>query len=234
MSLAVVLASGGMDSCVTIAIAAQHHELALLHVNYGQRTQAKELSAFSLIASHYGIPHERRLVVSIEHLARIGGSSLTDAHLEIRNASGETTGIPNTYVPFRNANMLAIAVSWAEVLAAESLFIGAVEEDSSGYPDCRKEFYDAYQRVIETGTKYERPLRIVTPLIHMSKADIVRKGAELAAPFHLTWSCYRHEESACGLCESCVLRLRGFRQAGVEDPLMYDAFPPDELLTFRK
>jgi 7-cyano-7-deazaguanine synthase len=228
--LAIVLASGGMDSCVAVAIAARDYELALLHVNYGQRTQAREIRAFHDIADHYHVPSARRLVISIEHLARIGGSSLTDTHLEIANADGAAHGIPNTYVPFRNANMLSIAVSWAEVAGAEAIFIGAVEEDSSGYPDCRRVFYDAYQRVIETGTKNASPIVIHTPLIDLSKADIVRTGAELGAPLHLTWSCYRNEDHACGRCESCVLRLRGFARAGLADPLLYSDFPPPELL----
>lgn len=223
--IAVVLASGGMDSCVTIAMAAQDFELALLHVNYGQRTQERELRAFEDIAAHYAVPEEKRLVISIEHLARIGGSSLTDTSMEIGNARPDAEGIPNTYVPFRNANMLSIAVSWAEVLGAEALFVGAVEEDSSGYPDCRESFYDAYQRVIETGTKNERPLRIHTPLIHLSKAEIVRQGLALDAPLELSWSCYKNEQRACGVCESCALRLRGFRLAGAVDPIPYDEMP---------
>ena len=229
-AIAVVLASGGMDSCVTVAMAARDFDLALLHVNYGQRTQARELRAFEDIAAHYGVSDARRLVISIEHLARIGGSSLTDAELEIRDAEKEFHGIPNTYVPFRNANMLSIAVSWAEVLGAEALFVGAVEEDSSGYPDCRESFYEAYQRVIETGTKNERPLRIHTPLIHLSKAEIIRQGLALEAPLHLSWSCYKNEDRACGVCESCVLRLRGFKRAGIEDPISYERRPSPTLM----
>ncbi|MCZ7556732.1 MAG: 7-cyano-7-deazaguanine synthase QueC [Bacteroidia bacterium] len=220
--LAVVLASGGMDSCVTIAIAQQDYDTALLHVNYGQRTQARELRAFRDIAAHYRIPPERQLIISIEHLLRIGGSSLTDTELRVPDAEERQDGIPNTYVPFRNANMLSIAVSWAEVLGAEAIFVGAVEEDSSGYPDCREEFYQAYQRVIETGTRYERPLLIHTPLIHLRKSDIVRTGMQLGAPLELSWSCYRGEHRACGRCESCHLRLKGFREAGIEDPIAYE------------
>lgn len=219
-----------MDSCVTVAMAAREFELALLHVNYGQRTQERELRAFEDIATYYDVPAERRMVISIEHLARIGGSSLTDTHLEIRDAEKEAHGIPNTYVPFRNANMLSIAVSWAEVLGAEALFVGAVEEDSSGYPDCRESFYVAYQRVIETGTKYERPLHIHTPLIHLSKSEIILQGLKLEAPIHLSWSCYKNEDKACGVCESCVLRLRGFRHAGAEDPIPYERYPDEDLL----
>jgi 7-cyano-7-deazaguanine synthase len=230
--IAVVLASGGMDSCVTLAIAARDHRPALLHVNYGQRTETRELRAFRDIADHYGVPESMRMIVSIEHLARIGGSSLTDRRIAIVDAAPPTEGarIPATYVPFRNANLLGIAVSWAEVLGAEAVFIGAVEEDSSGYPDCRRVFYDAFQRVIDTGTRGERPLRVTTPLIAMSKADIVRAGQALGAPLRLTWSCYREEALACGRCESCVLRLRGFARAGVEDPIPYAARPGASLL----
>jgi len=220
--IAVVLVSGGMDSCVSLAIAMRDFTPALLHVNYGQRTQERELRAFHEIADFYAIPDAHRLIISIEHLARIGGSSLTDRTLDIRDADFAPVGIPNTYVPFRNANMMSIAVSWAEVLGAEALFVGAVEADSSGYPDCRKTFYKAFQSVIETGTKYERPLRIHTPLIDCSKTDIVRIGTKLGAPLHLSWSCYKNEGKACGVCESCALRLRGFRLANVTDPIDYE------------
>jgi 7-cyano-7-deazaguanine synthase len=228
--LAVVLVSGGMDSCVTAAMAAEHHELAFLHVSYGQLTQERELRAFREIAEHYGIPESRRLVISIEHLAKIGGSSLTDTSMQIPDAKQERVGIPNTYVPFRNANMLSIAVSWAEVIAADAIYIGAVEEDSSGYPDCREEFYHAYQQVINTGTKHERPMEIRTPLIHLSKAEIVRAGVERGAPLHASWSCYRKSDRACGMCESCVLRLRGFKHAGMNDPIAYERMPDARLL----
>lgn len=227
---AVVLASGGMDSCVTVAMAAREYELALLHINYGQRTQEREFRAFHDIADFYRVPDDHRLVISIEHLARIGGSSLTDRHLEVHDAGGESHGIPNTYVPFRNANMMSIAVSWSEVIGADALFIGAVEEDSSGYPDCRESFYDAFQRVIETGTKYEQPLRIHTPLIHLGKDEIIRQGLALGAPLHLSWSCYKNEDRACGVCESCVLRLRGFRRAGAQDPIAYERYPDAGLM----
>ncbi|MFZ1728648.1 MAG: 7-cyano-7-deazaguanine synthase QueC [Bacteroidota bacterium] len=227
---AVVLTSGGMDSCVTVAMAAREYELALLHINYGQRTQEREFRAFHDIADFYRVPDDHRLVISIEHLARIGGSSLTDRHLEVRDAERESHGIPNTYVPFRNANMMSIAVSWAEVIGAGALFIGAVEEDSSGYPDCRESFYDAFQRVIETGTKNETPLRIHTPLIHLGKDEIIRQGLALGAPLHLSWSCYKNEDRACGVCESCVLRLRGFRRAGAEDPIPYERYPDAGLM----
>ncbi len=217
---AVVLLSGGMDSCVTAAILArQGYRLNLLHTNYGQRTEKKELECFHAQADHFGA--HRRLVVDIGHLAAIGGSSLTDTHIEVSRANLESREIPTSYVPFRNANILAIATSWAEVIGAAVIAIGAVEEDSSGYPDCRKEFFRAFERAIALGTRPETDIRIATPVIDMSKADIVRKGLELDAPLHLTWSCYQGEERACGECDSCALRLRGFREAGVEDPIPY-------------
>jgi len=211
-----------MDSCVCTAIASRDYDVALLHVNYGQRTESRELRAFNDIASFYSVPENRRLVVSIEHLLRIGGSSLTDPGMEIGDANPDAAGIPDTYVPFRNANMMSIGVSWAEVLGAEALYIGAVEEDSSGYPDCRRAFYSAYQQVIETGTRYEVPLQVKTPLIELDKAGIVRLGIDLSAPLHLSWSCYRNEILACGSCESCVLRLKGFNEAGHDDPIPYE------------
>ncbi len=227
--LAIVLVSGGMDSCVTTAIAHERHRLALLHVNYGQRTEARELRAFHDIADFYQA--EKRLAVSIEHLKVIGGSSLTDRSMpipetaspQIPNSELRTpgSGIPSTYVPFRNAHLLSIAVSWAEVIGAKSIFIGAVEEDSSGYPDCREVFYQAFNKVIEAGTRPETGVEIMTPLIHLKKSEIVKKGASLSAPFHLTWSCYQGSELACGRCESCALRLKGFREAGIPDPLPY-------------
>lgn len=217
---AIVLLSGGMDSCVTASIAREENDdLAFLHISYGQRTQARERQAFNDIADHYGV--EQRLDVSIEHLAKIGGSSLTDAAIEVTEADLASQAIPTSYVPFRNANMLSIAVSWAEVIGAGAIYIGAVAEDSSGYPDCRPEFYDAFQRVIETGTRPETRIEIRTPIIQLSKSEIVRKGVALSAPLHLTWSCYRSEDVACGACDSCALRLRGFATAGIADPVPY-------------
>ncbi len=225
--LAIVLASGGMDSCVTVALAAQDNDLALLHVNYGQRTEERELRAFQAIADHYRA--EKRLVASIEHLKIIGGSALTDAAIPVPEVAAPhsalanpQSAIPITYVPFRNAHLLAIAASWAEVIGARKIYIGAVEEDSSGYPDCREVFYQAFNRVIEAGTRPETRIEIVTPLIHMQKGEIVKKGMELGAPLHLTWSCYQGSEKACGRCESCLLRLKGFREAGVKDPIAYE------------
>lgn len=217
---AIVLVSGGMDSCVTVAIAATENDsLALLHVSYGQRTESRERRAFGDIADHYGVAN--RMDVSIEYLAKIGGSSLTDEAIEITEADLESEEIPTSYVPFRNANMLAIATSWAEVIGAARVYIGAVAEDSSGYPDCRPEFFEAFQQTIATGTKPGSGIEIRTPIIDLSKSEIVRKGVELGAPLHLTWSCYRSEDLACGTCDSCALRLRGFERAGVKDPIPY-------------
>jgi 7-cyano-7-deazaguanine synthase len=217
---AIVLVSGGMDSCVTAAIAkAENEEIAFLHISYGQRTERRERQAFNDIADFYGV--EKRLEVSIEYLAKIGDSSLTDKSIEVTEANLETQEIPTSYVPFRNANMLAIATSWAEVLRANSIYIGAVAEDSSGYPDCRPEFYEAFEKTIEKGTKPDTKIKIKIPIIQLSKAEIVKKGLQLNAPLHLSWSCYRNEDLACGTCDSCALRLRGFARAGVKDPINY-------------
>lgn len=219
-TLAVCLVSGGMDSCVTAAIAREENdELAFLHVSYGQRTQARERRAFEELADFYGV--ERRLAVSIEQLARIGGSSLTDPSIPVAHADLSTPNVPTSYVPFRNAHLLATATSWAEVTGAQSIYIGAVAEDSSGYPDCRPEFYEAFERVIAAGTKPETRVEIRTPVILLRKFEIIRRGMELGAPLHLTWSCYRREDLACGSCDSCALRLRAFRAAGAADPIPY-------------
>lgn len=218
--LAVCLVSGGMDSCVTAAIAREENdELAFLHVSYGQRTEARELRAFAEIAEHYQV--RKRLAISIEHLARIGGSSLTDETMPVTEADLAAQGIPTSYVPFRNAHLLAIAVSWAEVIKAQSIYIGAVAEDSSGYPDCRPEFYEAFERVAEVGTRPETVIKMRTPVIALSKSEIVQRGIELDAPLALTWSCYQESEVACGHCDSCALRLRAFRQVGITDPISY-------------
>jgi 7-cyano-7-deazaguanine synthase len=216
---AVVALSGGMDSCVTTAIANQSFELALLHINYGQRTEKRELRAFNEIADFYKI--SKRLIVDYSHFAEIGGSSLTDFSKDVTKADLLNTEIPSSYVPFRNANILSACTSWAEVIGAERIFIGAVYEDSSGYPDCRPEFFRAFEEVINLGTKPGTNIKIETPVINFSKAEIVKKGFDLYAPLHLTWSCYINEEEACGECDSCALRLRGFQQAGIEDPVKY-------------
>jgi 7-cyano-7-deazaguanine synthase len=224
---AVVLLSGGMDSCVTAAIAAETHSLALVHASYGQRTEARERRAFDEIAEFYGI--RQRLVARLEHFAQIGGSALTDLSIAVPEggcALGAGSGrraIPVTYVPFRNAHFLSVAVSWGEAIGADSVWIGAVAEDSSGYPDCRPEYYRAFQELVRAGTRPETRIEIVTPVIHLRKSGIIRKGIELGAPLHLTWSCYQDEEEACGACDSCLLRLGAFAEAGVADPIRYRA-----------
>ncbi len=202
------------------AVAAKDYEPAFLHVNYGQRTEARELRAFREIADFYGVRY--RLVADVPALKQIGGSALTDEGLAIPEGSISTDGIPITYVPFRNAHFLAIAVSWGEVLGAKKIFIGASQVDFSGYPDCRASFFEAFNRVIQEGTRPETEIVIETPLINLTKAEIVKLGIELKAPLHLTWSCYQNEEVACGRCESCLLRLKGFREAGAKDPIPYE------------
>ena len=223
---AVVLLSGGMDSCVSAAIANQTHRLAVLHASYGQRTERGERKSFEAIADFYGVADRDRLVVRFDAFAQIGGSALTDASISVPE-SGEAlaphAGIPVTYVPFRNAHFLSAAVSWAEVIGATAIFIGAVAEDSSGYPDCRPEYYRAFQAVIREGTRPETQIEIVTPVIAMRKSEIVRRGVGLGAPLHLTWSCYQFDDEACGACDSCRLRLQAFAQAGVRDPIAYRA-----------
>lgn len=215
---AVVLLSGGMDSTVCAALAARDHQTSALHVSYGQRTEERERRAFVSICDTLGI--ESRLMVKNDALRVIGGSALTDHKITVPEGHAIGEDIPVTYVPFRNAHFLAVAVSWAEVLGAEKIYIGAVEQDSSGYPDCRPAYYQAFNQVIRAGTKQGR-IGIITPLIAMRKSEIVRCGLELGAPFHLTWSCYSREDRACGVCDSCVLRLRAFRDAGAEDPIPY-------------
>ena len=218
--LAVCLVSGGMDSCVTAAIANQENdELAFLHVSYGQRTEKRERQSFDALADHFNVG--LRLVVSFDHLARIGGSSLTDNSIPVTTADLTTRAIPSSYVPFRNAHLLATAVSWGEVIQANAIYIGAVAEDSSGYPDCRPEFYAAFQQAIDVGTKPETRIEIRTPVLGMRKSEIVQTGLSLQAPLHLTWSCYQSSDLACGNCDSCALRLRAFREAGTTDPIPY-------------
>lgn len=218
----VVLLSGGMDSCVCAAMAVRETRAAALHISYGQRTERREREAFERICDRLGI--SERLAVRNESLKAVGGSALTDEGIAIPRAEGEigTGDVPVTYVPFRNAHFLSAAVSWAEVLGATLIYIGAVEQDSSGYPDCRPAYYQAFNAVIQEGTR-AGGIRIVTPLITLRKAEIVRLGAQLGAPFDLTWSCYSREDMACGVCESCALRLRAFAAAGVKDPIPYAA-----------
>ena len=219
-SRAIVLLSGGMDSSVCAALAVRDYEAAAVHVSYGQRTQERERQSFLAICQRLKI-HDR-LMVRNEAFRAIGGSALTDESIAVPDAEDIGRDIPVTYVPFRNAHFLAVAVSWAEVLGAEKVYIGAVEADSSGYPDCRPAYYKAFNEVVKTGTRDGR-IEILTPLIAMRKAEIVRLGLELGAPFDLTWSCYSREDEACGVCDSCVLRLRAFEAAGVRDPIPYAA-----------
>ncbi|OLD19842.1 MAG: 7-cyano-7-deazaguanine synthase QueC [Acidobacteria bacterium] len=215
---AVVLLSGGMDSCVCAALARRDYATAAVHISYGQRTEQRERLAFDRVCERLGISD--RLVARNEALRAVGGSALTDPRIAVPEAAEIGREVPVTYVPFRNAHLLAVAVSWAEVLGAEKIYIGAVEQDSSGYPDCRPAYYRAYNEVIKAGTKEGR-IEIVTPLIGMRKSEIVRLGLELNAPFDLTWSCYSREDSACGVCDSCVLRLQAFHQVGAADPIPY-------------
>ena len=221
--IAVIAVSGGLDSCVTAAIAEQEYEIAFAHFNYGQKTEKRELNAFNEIADFYNV--DKRLIIDYSHLSKIGGSSLTDKNIEVPQADLISKEIPTSYVAFRNANILSACVGWAEVLRAEAVFIGAVFEDSSGYPDCRPSFFIAFEKMIDLGTKPETSIKIVTPIIHLSKVEIIKKGMELKAPIHLTWSCYQYGDSACGVCDSCAFRLRGFQQAGIEDPITYKVKP---------
>ncbi len=224
-SKAVVLLSGEMDSCVTAAIARLTHDVALLHASYGQRTARRERRAFDSIANYYGVSD--RLVVDLNYFPAIGASALTDSRIAVPEQNSTTHGvlkpgeIPVTYVPFRNAHFLSVAVSWAEAIGANAVFIGAVAEDSSGYPDCRPEYYRVFQELVKVGTRPETRIEVATPVIAMRKSEIIQRGIELGAPLHLTWSCYQGEDLACGICDSCVLRLRAFEQAGRTDPIAY-------------
>ena len=223
----VVLLSGGMDSCVCTAIAREQHgagNVALLHAGYGQRTEKRERRAFEEIAGFYGA--SEKIVVQLDHFRAIGGSALTDQKIAVPENELGAPGpggseIPVTYVPFRNAHFLSVAVSWAEAIGAQAIYIGAVAEDSSGYPDCRPEYYRIFQELIRVGTRPETHIELVTPVIGMRKSEIVRRGLALGAPLHLTWSCYQGKKLACGACDSCLLRLRAFAEVGVPDPIPY-------------
>ena len=220
--LAVVSLSGGMDSCVAAAVArAEGFDLALLHADYGQLTEARERAAFEAIADFHQVPSARRLVIPFANLKLIGGSALTDPSIPLPEGDLERQGVPVSYVPFRNAHLLATAVSWAEVLGAAAIYVGFVEEDSSGYPDCREVFLEAFELAANLGTRPGTRLSLKAPLVHLKKAEIVRRGLALGAPLGLTWSCYQGALEACGRCDSCLLRLRGFQQAGVPDPIPY-------------
>jgi 7-cyano-7-deazaguanine synthase len=217
--LAVVLASGGLDSCVAAAVARREYDLAFCHANYGQRTVDRELRAFRAQAAFFEV--DRILEADLSFLGQMGGSSLTDVHQAVPSGAEEPPGIPSTYVPFRNSLFLATATSWAEVLGAQAIFIGANVLDNPGYPDCRPEYYEAFNRLIVLGTRPETSIEIKTPLIALDKGGIVRLGLELAAPLEITWSCYVNDDQACGRCSSCILRLKGFAANDVTDPIPY-------------
>ena len=221
--IAVVAVSGGLDSCITTAIANKDYNLALVHINYGQRTESKELDSFHKIADFYDV--DRKLVIDFAHFQKIGGSSLTDKSIQISKADLHNTDVPTSYVPFRNANILSACVSWAENIGAKAIFIGAVHEDSSGYPDCRPEFFKSFEDTVNLGTKPETDIKIITPIISLDKFEIIKLGLELKAPLQFTWSCYSSEDEACGVCDSCALRLRGFQKLNVVDPIPYKEIP---------
>lgn len=217
----IILVSGGMDSLVCAAEAfASGDEMSFLHMNYGQKTSSKELSCFSQIADHYKVPAERRKVIDVSFLKQIGGSSLTDDALKVTDYQGDSAIIPSSYVPFRNSIILSLAVSWAEVIKATTLMIGANFEDSPGYPDCRPAYYEAFNKVVDLGTK-DAGIKIETPVLRLKKSQIVARGVQLNAPFGLSWSCYARTDRACGVCDSCALRLRGFKENGMVDPIAY-------------
>jgi 7-cyano-7-deazaguanine synthase len=221
MSKAIVLLSGGMDSLVCAGIAMQEHsEVSLLHMNYGQKTSAREKLSFDRIADFYKIPENKRKVIDMNFLKQIGGSSLTDESISVKDYQGDSDLIPDSYVPFRNSIILSLAVSWAEVVEATRLYIGANYEDSPGYPDCRPQYYEAFNQVVKLGTKAGN-IEVLTPVINLKKKDIVLKGTHLKVPFELSWSCYQSSHKACGHCDSCALRLRGFKEAGIKDPIDY-------------
>lgn len=215
----IVLVSGGMDSLVCAALAAEAcDEVYFLHLNYGQKTEARELKSFKQLVEFYQ-PADT-MIVDISYLKEIGGSSLTDDSIRVKDYTGKAE-IPDSYVPFRNAHLVNIAVSWAEVMGANLIYIGAVEEDSSGYPDCRESFYQALQKAVDLGTKDDTEIRLMTPIIHKSKPEIIKLGQKLGVPFQFSWSCYKHNEIACGVCDSCVLRINSFKKAGLKDPIKY-------------
>ena len=219
MKKAIILLSGGMDSCVSASCAKQDgFRLSFLHINYGQKTEQKELQSFNAIADFFNVTD--RLIIDMQYFSQIGGSSLTDSNIDVVKGNIENNKIPISYVPFRNANILSAATSWAEIINAKTIYIGAVEEDSSGYPDCRRSFYDAFEKLISEGTKPDTSIQIISPLIHMSKKEIILKGIELKSPLELTWSCYKNENNPCLECDSCLLRERGFKQANIVDPIL--------------
>ncbi|MBE7444934.1 MAG: 7-cyano-7-deazaguanine synthase QueC [Planctomycetia bacterium] len=219
--IAIVLVSGGMDSCVTAGIANAQYQLAMLHVNYGQRTEVRELKAFHDIATYYNVPNDRILISHIDYLSKIGGSSLTDQRIDVQCAQFHSKEIPTSYVPFRNTLFLTIAVAWGEVIGAKKIFIGAVEQDNPGYPDCKPIYYEIFNKLIDIGTRPTTHIEVETPLIRKTKSEIVTIGVSLKVPLHLSWSCYKNTEKACGLCHSCFLRLKAFKESGIKDPIPY-------------
>ena len=221
---AVILVSGGMDSATAVLEAMERgYEPYFLHTSYGQRTETAEFECARALADE--VDAAEFLHVETEHLASIGASSLTDEEMDVGDADLDSEEIPTSYVPFRNANLLSMAVSYAEANDCSAVFIGAHSEDFSGYPDCRPEFFDAFQRVIEVGTKPDTEIELVAPFVEWSKTDIAERGLELGVPYELTWSCYRSEEPACGTCDSCAFRLEAFRNAGTRDPIEYAERP---------
>ena len=221
MEKAIVLLSGGMDSLVCAGLAVkEHQDVSFLHMNYGQKTSVRERKSFDQIADFYKIPQDKRKIIDMTFLKQIGGSSLTDESITVKTYQGDSNVIPDSYVPFRNSIILSLAVSWAEAVGAKKLYIGANYEDSPGYPDCRPSYYEAFNKVIKEGTK-AGDIEIKTPVILMKKKDIVLKGQELKVPFQFSWSCYKSTDKACGECDSCALRLRGFKEAGIKDPIEY-------------
>jgi len=219
---AIVLVSGGMDSLVCAAEATKlHKNVAMLHMDYGQKTSAREQKSFHQIADHFKVPQLQRKIINMDFLRQIGGSSLTDHDIAVKKYDGDSDVVPSSYVPFRNSIILSLAVSWAEVLGAKKLYIGANWEDSPGYPDCRPAYYEAFNALVKQGTKSDSGIHIETPVILMKKKDIVKRGTELKVPFELSWSCYDRSDVACGVCDSCALRLRGFKEAGLVDPIPY-------------
>lgn len=217
--LAIVLLSGGMDSLITAGMAREDgHELAMLHLNYGQKTEAKELECFHQISDYFGVSNKLRKVIDVSFLRQIGGSSLTDNQIEVDSVETNNASMPTSYVPFRNTHLIAMAVSWAEVLGAQKIYVGAVYEDHTGYPDCRPSYYQAYNELIKQGTK-AGSIKIETPIILKSKEEIVKEGARLKLPFEYTWSCYARTDRPCGKCDSCYLRAQGFEKANLKDPI---------------
>ncbi|MCD6418239.1 7-cyano-7-deazaguanine synthase QueC [bacterium] len=219
--LAVVLVSGGMDSATALGISASEgNRIALIHFDYGQRNRIRERTAFDALAEHFNA--ERTLIVPMDFLKIIGGSALTDENIPVPEEMPAKGEIPATYVPFRNGIMLAVAAAWAEVIGASKIFTGFVEEDSSGYPDCREVFVNAMEKAINLGRRPEGKVEIIAPLLHKTKAEIVSIGTKLKIPYELTWSCYLGGEYHCGKCPACRLRKKAFIEARIKDPTIYE------------